>query len=170
MSPQFMQYLPAVLVREIEAGRAAVVGGAVRSHYEGVVPTDVDVFVFDVKNHARLVQALGAVERPDTSGMVYELDGEVAIDIVYLAGWGSVAACAARADFDIAAGTYCAGQFVLPVGYEEAVENKTMRFLGVSEEAQLSYGRYIKYNRRYGYKIDGSIKDLLRMWKEQKDN
>ena len=146
----------------------AWVGGAVRAHHEGVCPTDIDVFVFDAQNHARLVQTLELVERPESGGMVYELDtGEVSIDVVHLASWDSPAACSARADFDIAAGVYCAGAFLLPEGYEEAIRTKMIRFLGMSENPQLSYGRYMKYNHQYGYRIDSSIQDLLRLWQEQ---
>lgn len=166
MRPSFLSYLPGRLVREIEEGRAAVVGGAVRTHYEGKRAVDVDVFVFDQANHAALAEALGATPKPDTDEAVFELPGVVRIEIVHLPGWSSASACSARADFDIAGGVYSAGQFYLPDGYEEAIKNKRMRFLGATEDPQRSYARFLKYNREYGYRIDSSVGELLRAWRD----
>jgi len=166
MRPNFLSYLPERLIREIEEGRASVVGGAVRAQFEGRQPADVDVFVFDKADHVALVEALGATPKPETDGAVFELSGEVPIEIVHLSGWSSASACVTRADFDIAGGVYCAGRLHLPDGYEEAIKNRKMRFLGVTEDPQRSYGRYIKYNRKYGYRIDLSINELLRVWRE----
>lgn len=166
MEPKFLSYLPECLVREIEEGRAAVVGGAIRTHHEGRPPVDVDVFVFEKANHATLVAALGATPKPGTDGAVFELKDEVPIEIVCLSGWSSAIACVTRADFDIAGGVYCAGQLCLPDGYREAIQSKRMRFLGTTEDPQRSYARFLKYNRAYGYRIDDSIRMLLRLWKE----
>lgn len=162
-----LSYLPGCLIREIEEGRAAVVGGAVRTHYEGKPPVDVDVFVFDKANHTALAANLGAQPKAETEGAVFKLSGEVPIEIVHLSGWTSASSCGAHADFDIAGGVYSAGQFYLPDGYEEAVKNQKMRFLGATEDPQRSYGRFLKYNREYGYRIDDSIQVLLRQWREE---
>lgn len=161
---EFLPLLPEILIREIEAGRAAVVGGAVRAQFEGRVPKDVDVFVFERSNHERLAAILGAQPKEGSDGFVFILAGKVPVEIVYLPEWESPSACLKRADFDIAAGVYSAGKFYLPDGYEQAVVNRRMRFLGTTEDPQRSYDRFLKYNRKYGYKIDSSIQDLLRLW------
>lgn len=161
---EFLPLLPEIFIREIEAGRAAVVGGAVRAQFEGRVPKDVDVFVFEKSNHERLAAELGAQPKEGSDGFVFILAGQVAIEIVHLPGWDSPSACLTRADFDIAAGVYSAGKFYLPEGYEQAIAKRKMRFLGVTEDPQRSYDRFLKYNRKYGYKIDSSVEDLLRLW------
>lgn len=164
MRPSFLLHLPERLIREIEEGRAAVVGGAVRAYCERKAPRDIDVFVFDKTNYVGLAAAVGAALKPETHGAVFALSGEVPIEIVHLPGWSSALACGARADFDIAAGVYSGGRFFLPAGYEEAIKNKKMRFLGKTENPQHSYARFLKYNREYGYRIDASIHALLRLW------
>ncbi len=163
----FLLYLPERLIREIEEGHAAVVGGAVRTHYEGKQPMDVDVFVFDKANHIALATALGAQPKPETDGAVFNLSGKVPIDIVHLSGWTSASECVAHVDFDIAGGVYSAGRFYLPNGYEKAIKNKKMCFLGATEDSQRSYARFLKYNREYGYRIDGSVQVLLQQWRKE---
>ncbi len=161
---EFLPLLPDILIREVEAGRAAIVGGAVRSQFEGRVPKDVDVFVFEKSNHERLTTTLGAQPKEGSDGFVSILASEITIEIVHLPEWNSPSECLKRADFDVAAGVYSAGKFYLPDGYEKAIACRKMRFLGTTEDPQRSYDRFLKYNRKYGYTIDSSIEALLRLW------
>jgi len=162
---KYLSYLPEALIREVEEGRAAVVGGAVRSQFDGTQLKDVDVFVFCQENYRHLVQMLGAQEVPGTEGHVHTVPGrEVSIELVFEVGHSSAQACVDHADFDIASGVYCGGQFMYCAGFLEATKNKTMRFLR-TQDPQRSYSRFIRFNRKYGYRIDSSIRELLRIWK-----
>jgi hypothetical protein len=148
----------------VEEGRAAVVGGAVRAQFDHTKIKDIDVFVFSRENYDHLVCELGAEPLEDVQG-VYTLPGEVPIEIVFEADCGNTEQCVAHADFDIAGGVYSAGRFYLPDGYAEAIKGKVMHFLRAVNPRH-SYFRYIKYNREYGYRIDSSIRELLRVWRE----
>ena len=165
MKPRFLSHLPAVIVREVEEGRAAVVGGAVRAEFDGTRLEDVDVFVFSKEDHDRLFRETGAREVPETDGYVFVIDGDVPVELVYEPACTDAQKCVAHADFDIASGVYSAGQYYWAEDFLEAVKTKTMRFLQ-TETPKKSYARFVKYNREYGYRIDSSIQQLLRIWRE----
>ncbi len=167
----FLTYLPEELREVIETGRAAVVGGAIRCYFEGAVPTDVDVFYFSQEEYESDVVRYGAVPVEGTDGLVAEFvhDG-MRIELVFQPGLVSVADCVAAADFDIASGVYSAGEFSYAPSFLEAIRTKTIRYLSPmlgAGSARLSYQRNMKYSLKYGYRIDASVQELLRRWREE---
>lgn len=163
----FLAQLPEILLKEIELGRAAVVGGAIRCSFEGKPSRDIDVFIFDKDNHQRLVKLLEAQPKEKSNGHVFVLNRQTPIELVCLPGWNSPEVCLAKADFNVAAGVYSKGRYFLPKGYAKAVKNKNLRFSGSTDDPQASYDRFIKYNRKYGYVIDESINALLLLWQQR---
>lgn len=165
--PTFLTPLPSLLRREVEEGRAAVVGGAIRSHFDHTQLNDIDVYVFSKEDYDRIVRELNGRPVDGTDGLVHIVpDSLVEIEVIFAAACGSAEQCVANADFDIAGGTYCAGEFHLPEGFLEATSNKVMHFCH-THDPQRAYWRYIKYNREYGYRIDSSIQTLLSLWQER---
>ncbi len=168
--PSFLASLPDKIREALETGRAAVLGGVVRAEFDGTKTLDIDVYVFSLEEHRRLVGELSAVEVPGTNGWVYALNGNnggPAVEIIFEPACVSVETCVAHADFDIASGCYSAGQYAWAPSFPEATRTKTMRWLPRGAGTpQRSYARYLKYNREYGYRIDGSIQDLLKAWKQ----
>lgn len=165
-TPSFLALVPEILLNEIESGRAAIVGGAIRCEIEGTKAKDIDIFVFDEQNHKRIANILDAQpSKRESQGHVFIISGEIPIEIVCLPGWDSAGSCAKNADFDIASGIYCSKKYILPVGYEESIKAKKMRFSGHSDDPQASYDRFLKYNT-YGFQIDESINELLQLWRQ----
>jgi hypothetical protein len=171
MKPSFLANLPDKVLEVVETGRAAVLGGAVRAEFDGTKLADIDVYVFSQEEHGRLASELRAVEVPGTNGWVYAVPGINSgppVEIIFEPACINVGACVARADFDIASGAYCAGQYAWASSFPEATKTKIMRFLPAGAgTAQRSYMRYIRYNCVYGYRIDGSIQKLLELWRHQ---
>lgn len=167
----FLSYLPEQLREVVEEGRAAVVGGAIRCRFEGTVPTDVDVFYFSQEEYGHDTARYGAVPVEGTDGLVAEFaHNGMRIELAFQPGLVSIADCVAAADFDIASGAYSAGKFSHAPTFLEAVRTKTFRYLSptlVAGSAQRSYQRNIKYSLEYGYRIDASVRDLLRRWREE---
>ncbi len=165
--PSFLTHLPDRLIQEVDEGRAAVAGGAVRAEFDGTPLNDIDVYIFSQENYVRLVEELGAVEVPGTNGYAFALldaPGKPTIEIVYTTKRTSMETCIKYADFDIASGTYCAGQFGWDPGFPEAIKTKIMRFFREGTASpEGSYRRYVRYIRQYGYAIDASIQDLVEM-------
>lgn len=170
MKPSFLPHLPDKVLEVVEAGRAAVLGGAVRAQFDGTQSPDIDVYLFSQEEHRHLVEELGALEVPGTNGWVYTVNsntGGPAVEIIFEPACVSKEACVAHADFDIASGCYSAGQYAWAPSFPEATQTKIMRYLpGGAGNPQRSYSRYLKYNREYGYRIDGSIQELLSAWKQ----
>lgn len=168
---EFIAYLPEQLREVVEAGRVAVVGGAIRCHFEGTVPTDIDVFYFSQEEYERDVDRYDAVLVEGTDGLVADFTHRsMRIELVFQSDLVSVADCVAAADFDIASGVYSAGEFSYAPTFLEAIRSKTSRYLSptlCAGTAQLSYQRYMKYSLEYGYRIDASVRDLLRRWQEE---
>jgi len=162
----FLSRLPGAVLREVEAGRAAVVGGAVRQEFDGSESSDIDVFVFSKEDYERIVRELGAEEVKGSDGHIHRIQvGIVPIEVIFEESHNSAQRCVELADFDIASGVYCAGQLSSATSFREATASRQMRFLG-SDDPQRSYFRYLKYNQKYGYRIDEeSLRQLLDSWK-----
>jgi hypothetical protein len=165
--PSFLDRLPEMILEMVEADEAAVLGGAVRAEFDATLTPDIDVFVYSQEKHRRLVGMVHAVEVPGTYGLVYtaQFDGTV-IQLVFDPACVSKQACVAMADFDIASGCYSAGEYAWAPSFSEAIRTKIMQYLPAGAGSpQRSYLRYLKYNR-LGYRIDGSMRQLLKRWRE----
>jgi hypothetical protein len=164
---KFLSRLPEALLREVEASRAAVVGGAIREEYDGTNSSDIDIFVFSKENYRNIVTALKAVEAGGSDGHIHRVvNGPVPIEVIFEESHCSAQSCVDLADFDIASGVYCAGQLLSSERFREATTSRQMYFIG-SDDPQRSYFRYLKYNKKYGYRIHGeSLRRLLDSWKK----
>lgn len=166
----FLSHLPETILREVEEGRAAVVGGAVRSHFDHTPVADIDIFVFSQEKYEEIVRQTGASEVAGSDGRISRIPGEVPVDLLWIETHSSAEECVKQADFDIASGVYSAGRFMFAPSFQEAVATRQALFLG-SDNPQRSYFRYLKYNRQYGYRIDGgSLQRLLAAWSESVKN
>ena len=162
--PHPLSLLPEEIAHEVRGGRAAIVGGAVRAHFERSLPRDVDVFFLNPTNYVTFVKKFDCTKKDD--GIHTFTWQGMSIDLILDSGCESVEICVERADFDIAAGCYYKREFVLPDGFREAVKKRRMRLLNV-QCPQVTYARFLRY-KRYGYSCSVSdVCAILRAWHNQ---
>lgn len=141
-----------------------------RAHFDGTKPSDMDVFVFSKENYGRLVLELRGRAVPGTGGCVHQVDGpasEMPVEIVFDPECPDVPGCVGYSDLDVGSGVYCAGRFTFGDNFVEAVKTRTMHVrLARVQNPQRTYLRCMRYSREYGYRADGSVRNLLKLWRE----
>jgi hypothetical protein len=153
--------IPEILGEAVETGKAAIVGGAIRSYYENTQPRDIDIFFFDRERYETLITQFEVVKKAE--GVYTITDHDPPIDLIFEEECTSLQDCMEQADFDIAAGCYSNGKFTLPDGYETAIADKKMKLKNVIYP-QACFERFMRY-KRYGYTCTAEdVKKILQIW------